>query len=259
MRLEVQGLGYAYDGGEPALVDVNFAAARGEILVLLGPNGSGKSTLLKCLASIFEPRTGSIEIEGVDVRNMGVMERARKTGYVPQMEGRGFPSTVLDTVLMGRRPHISWKPSRHDLSVASSVIESLDLAEFALRDVNQLSGGEKQKVLIARALANEPKILLLDEPTANLDLNHQLEVMERIEEQARKGITAIMAVHDLNLALRYAHRILLLNEGKVWASGGLETVTEENIAAVYGVEVVIERHLGHMMVTPTKRCNLEKL
>ncbi len=250
MRLSVQDLSFTYDGQKPALVDVDLSADEGEVLVLLGPNGSGKSTLLKCLANVIDPEKGKILIDGVDVSGIDAVDRARRTGYVPQMERGGFPRTVFDTVLMGRKPHVAWRPSQRDLEFVSSIVHRLGLGHLALRDIGELSGGERQKVLIARALANEPMILLLDEPTANLDLKHQIEVMNEVREQARKGITAVMAVHDLNLALRYADRIILLSHGRVWASGGLETITAENVRSVYGVKVVVEERSGYKTVTP---------
>jgi iron complex transport system ATP-binding protein len=175
---------------------------------------------------------------------------ARTMGYVPQMEGRSFPSTVFDAILLGRRPHIQWAPSESDLRKVSEVIDLLRLEDIALRDINRLSGGQRQKVIIGRALAQEPKILLLDEPTANLDLRHQMEVMDIVKEQSRQGMMVLMSIHDLNLAARYCERIIMLQEGRVFAAGGREVLTPETIRSVYGIDVEVIRHGETDLIVP---------
>jgi iron complex transport system ATP-binding protein len=169
------------------------------------------------------------------------LEIARKMGYVPQSATRVFPASVIDTVLMGRRPHLGWKSSEKDMEKVLKVLEQLGILQFAMRDFNEISGGQQQKVLIARAIAQDADILLLDEPTSNLDIKHQLEVMEIMDDIVKKKkISAIMAIHDLNLASRYADKILMMNKGQIFSAGNPDSVlTAKNIRQTYGVEVEV--------------------
>jgi iron complex transport system ATP-binding protein len=249
VKLQVRGVSFAYNGTD-VLKDVSLEFGASGVTGIIGPNGSGKTTLLKCLDRLLKPRVGSIMLGEKDLEHFHQQELAQSVGYVPQSEGRGFPRTVFDTVLMGRRPHISWGPSRKDLEKVSGIIGLLGLGELAQRDVWKLSGGQRQKVVIARALAQEPKLLLLDEPTASLDLKHQLEVMELIHQQAQNGISAIISIHDLNLAARYCDTIIMLREGGVFAAGGKEVLTPHNIREVYGVEASVLEHQGRVVVVP---------
>lgn len=249
-KLEARNIDFAYNGGPLVLKDVDIELEEGEILALVGPNGSGKSTLLKCLADFHSPKKGNVSIDGKDVTDYSLNQKARKLGYVPQIENVSFPSTVFDTILMGRKPYISWKPSKEDKKIVSDLIEKMDLSDFAMRDINELSGGQRQKVFVARALAQQPEIMLLDEPTSNLDLKHQLEVLNIVKEQAKIGISSIIAIHDLNMAIRYSDRIVMLKEGEVFASGGMDVVNQDNIRDVYEVEVYVGDHAGWLTVTP---------
>lgn len=185
------------------------------------------------------------------------MEIARKMGYVPQSTARVFPASVIDTVLMGRRPHLGWKSSERDLDKVLEILELLGIVEFAMRDFNEISGGQQQKVLIARAIAQEAGVLLLDEPTSNLDIRHQLEVMEIMTDIVRKSeISAVMAIHDLNLASRYTDRILMMNGGKIFAAGEPTSVlTVENIKRVYGVEVLVKSDEERPYIIPVRPIN----
>jgi iron complex transport system ATP-binding protein len=248
--MEVQKLRFAYNGCGDILKGVDMAAEEGDVLTLIGPNGSGKSTLIKCLAGILRYREGKALLGGRDLRGIGGRERAKMIGYVPQSESRGFPATVTDTVLMGRKPHISWAPTNKDMDIVMGIIEMMGLEELALRDVNKLSWGQRQKVMIGRALAQEPEFLLLDEPTSNLDLRHQLEVLNIVRRQAKEGVTSIMAIHDLNMVGRFCDRIVMLNDGEVHSSGGHEVICEENIESVYGVRCSIDDLNGWRRVTP---------
>ena len=250
IRLKAVGIDFAYNGGPLVLEDVDIELRKGEILALVGPNGSGKSTLLKCLADFHRPERGKILMDGQLITDYSLNEKAKKLGYVPQIENISFPSTVFDTILMGRKPYISWKPSKKDKQIVSDIIEKLELNDLAMRDINELSGGQRQKVFIARALAQQPDIMLLDEPTSNLDLKHQLEVLNIIREQTKKGISSIIAIHDLNMAIRYSDKIVMLKEGNVYASGGMEVVNTENIEEVYEVKVHVGDHAGWLTVTP---------
>jgi iron complex transport system ATP-binding protein len=188
---------------------------------------------------------------------MNRMEIARKMGYVPQSTARVFPASVIDTVLMGRRPHLGWKSSEGDLDKVLEILELLGIVEFAMRDFNEISGGQQQKVLIARALAQEADVLLLDEPTSNLDIRHQLEVMEIMTDIVRKSeISAVMAIHDLNLASRYTDRILMMNGGRIFAAGDPGSVlTVENIKRVYGVEVLVKSDGERPYIIPVRPIN----
>lgn len=206
----------------------------------MGPNGSGKTTLIKCMDRILRPK-GSILLDSRKLDDMSGVEIARIFGYVPQSSSTPLNTTVFDTVLMGRRPHISWRVSDADIEKVADTLELLHLEKFSMRDFSQLSGGQKQKVLIARALCQEPEVLLLDEPTSNLDMKHQLDVMETISSLVKdKGISAVMAIHDLNLASRFSDKLAMLMGGKVYAVGSPNSlITESNIGYVYGIEAQV--------------------
>jgi iron complex transport system ATP-binding protein len=207
VKLKVKDVEFSY-ASVHVLKNVCIELAASEMLGVVGPNGAGKSTLIRCIDRILQPRKGSILLDGRDIKDMRLMELAKKMGYIPQSTSQVFPATVFDTVLMGRRPHIGWRSSEKDTEKVLKTLQMLNIEELAMRDINELSGGQQQKVFIARALTQEPDVLLLDEPTSNLDIKHQLEVMEIIKSIVReKEISAIMAIHDLNLASRYADRI----------------------------------------------------
>ncbi|WP_206812203.1 ABC transporter ATP-binding protein [Paradesulfitobacterium ferrireducens] len=249
MILSVKQLGFRY-GISKVLEDVSFAVARGEFLAVLGNNGAGKSTLLKSLNRIIRPEKGKILLETADLFKLSRTEIARHLAYVSQRY-ESSRLTVFDAVLLGRKPYIQWEASAHDLSLVQEVLERLGLEPFALRYLDEMSGGELQKVIIARALAQEPDVLLLDEPTSNLDLKNQIEVLRAVKETAQERDLAVIAVmHDLNLALRFANRFLLLKDKKVLAVGGMEVMTEENIAKVYGVKVRLGQIENRPVVMP---------
>ncbi len=248
--LEVEGLGFAY-GKRPVLENVCFRAAAGELCSILGNNGAGKSTMLKCLVGILSPQRGSVLVKGDDAVSLSRKEVALRMAYVAQRGDAPPGMTVFDAVLMGRRPHITWGVTGHDLRVVEEVMDSLQLEGLALRYLDELSGGELQKVVMARALAQEPAVLLLDEPTSNLDLKNQLEVMRTVKRAVgERGIAAVMAIHDINLALRFSDRFMLLEGGSILACGGSEVIQPESIARTYGIRVSIERVDGRRMVIP---------
>ena len=254
MKLKIKDVVFAYSS-VPVLDSICLELAPAEVLGIVGPNGAGKSTLIRCIDNILRPQRGSIFLDGREIRKMSRMEIARRIGYVPQSSAHTFPTTVFDAVLMGRRPHTSWRSSEQDVDKVVEILELLEIADFALRDFSELSGGEQQKVLLARALAQEADVLLLDEPTANLDIRHQLEVMDIIKNLVREwGVSAVMAIHDLNLASRYADRVVMLNGGKILAAGDPVSVfTPENIAHVYGVEALVKNEGGIPYVVPLGR------
>jgi iron complex transport system ATP-binding protein len=251
--LRVHGLDFTYKNIN-VLKDVGIGLNKGEVLSIVGPNGAGKTTLLKCIVGIVKPNKGTILIDGKDGSRMKRLDLARCIGYVPQSSPSKFPIIVFDAVLMGRRPYIAWKPSKKDLQVVADVLRSMDIEEVALRDFDQLSGGQKQKVLLARAVAQDTDYLLLDEPTSNLDLRHQMEVMEMISSMVKKKeMAAILAMHDLNLASRFSDRIVMLNSGKIFCTGKpLQVMTIENIRSVYGVEATISSTNGHPYILPMR-------
>ena len=236
VKIDIKSLSFSYSS-HMILDDINLAVQDSEIVSLVGPNGSGKTTLIKCIDRILMPK-GSIFLNGRDIKSLSRQEIARTIGYVPQSSSSPLSTTVFDTVLMGRKPHISWQVSDADLEKVAEVLELLQLEDLAMRDFSQLSGGQKQKVLIARALAQEPAILLLDEPTSNLDMRHQLEVMEIVRDLVHeKKISAVMAIHDLNLASRFSDKLAMLVKGKIYALGTPGSLlSAENMAYVFGIE-----------------------
>ena len=256
MKLKVNNVEFAYNS-TPVLENISMELNRSEMLGIVGPNGTGKSTLIRCIDRILKPRQGSILLDEHDITNMNRMEIAEKMGYVPQSTTRVFPASVIDTVLMGRRPHLGWKSSEEDMDKVLKILELLGIVEFAMRDFNEISGGQQQKVLIARALAQEADVLLLDEPTSNLDIKHQLEVMEIMTNVVKKnGISAVMAIHDLNLASRYTDRILMMNGGRIFAAGDPASVlTIENIKRAYGVEVLVKSDGERPYIIPVRPIN----
>ena len=251
MKLQVQNLFFAYRN-RPVLKGVSFGVHAGEILVVLGKNGAGKSTLLKCLNRILVPQEGEVWVDGRAVHSLRREEVARLFGYMPQSHGWGN-LTVFETVLTGRKPHWTWGPGRRDLQVVEEILSVMGLTALADRPLAQLSGGERQKVLLARTLAQEPEILLLDEPTSNLDLQNQSAVLALVRQQIqRRNFAAVAALHDVNLALRFADRILLLKEGTVLACAPPGQIRKEWIEATYDVPVRLYQVDGMTLVVPVE-------
>jgi len=234
---------------DAVLTDLTCAVESGKILGVLGPNGSGKSTLLKLLMRVLRLQEGSIELFGQDLLALSQAEIARTVAFVPQETQQSFPFTIAQMVLMGRFPHHSgwggwhWEDSA-DLAVAYSAMVDLDVAHLGTRLITDVSGGERQRAIIARAIAQEPKVLLLDEPTAFLDLHHQLEIARILRQLNReRGMTVIMVSHDLNLASQYCDHLILMEQGRIVKGGSPEEVIEPDILeAVYGCRVLVDRH-----------------
>lgn len=249
MILSVHDLAFAYPS-RPVLEDIGFTVAKGDFVAVLGVNGAGKSTLLKCINRVLKPSAGAVFINGDETCKFNRREIAQKIGYVSQRQ-ENVSMTVFDAVLLGRRPYIQWEASRQDLEITSQALQLLELEEYELRYLNELSGGEQQKVVIARALAQEPDLLLLDEPTSSLDLKNQLEVARIIQHVVKtKHIGAVVSMHDLNLAVRFADKFMLLKDGKVFAAGGPEVITPQNIEHVYAVPVKIKKFEDVPVVIP---------
>ncbi len=245
MRLKLKDVTFSYDSVR-ALDGVTLEAMEGEMVGVIGPNGSGKTTLLHCANRALKPEGGIVFIDGQDASRLSRREIAQKLGTVPQNSSVSFPFTVLDVVLMGRNPYLGrfTREGERDISVVESAMELTGTRHLAERRMDELSGGERQRVIIARALAQQPEILLLDEPTLHLDVNHQLEILELLEElTSEKKLVTLLVSHDLNLAARFCDRLVLLRWGKVFAAGSVEQVlTPYNIKEVYGVDVEIHHH-----------------
>ena len=248
-----------YYGSIKALDNINFSVREGEFVGILGPNGSGKTTALRAISRTLKPRVGTIFLDDQNIYDMENREVAKTVAVVPQESISTFDFTALDIVLMGRNPYIDRfrQESREDLAIAKRVMELTNTWSFAERPVNELSGGEKQRVIIARALTQEPKILLLDEPTSHLDIGNQLEIMDLIKRLCETKKLLIIAVfHDFNLAARYCNSIILLKEGKIVAVGkSEETLTSENVRKVFSVDTIVKKHpvTGFLHVIPVSR------
>ncbi|AJC72412.1 iron ABC transporter ATP-binding protein [Thermococcus guaymasensis DSM 11113] len=244
--LKVKNLNFGYNGSQ-ILHNVSLEVERGELVAILGPNGAGKSTLMKCLAGVFKCK--GVEVFGKPINEYSQEELAKIIGYVPQAIVPGF-MRVFDTVLLGRRPYMGLKPSKKDIEAVKSTLKMLKIDHLALKPLNKLSGGELQKVNIARALAQEPEILLMDEPTNNLDLRSQVEVMKIAREFVDSGKTAVIIMHDVNLALRFADRFVFMKDGRIIKDGGRNVLTPELFEEVYGVRGIIAEVQGVPVVIP---------
>ncbi len=247
MRLEVDGLTCAYDG-VTALEDVSLRIGPGEALGVLGPNGSGKTTLLRALSGVLSPLRGTVLLDERSLLDLPNRQRAKLMGVVPQKSRVDFEFTAFEVVLMGRSPHLDRfeVETEADFRAVREAMEATGTWELEARPFGQLSGGEQQRVIVARALVQGPRILLLDEPTAHLDLRYQYEIMELITRLRKDRRLLVVAVfHDLNMAARYCDKAILLHQGRIYAAGNLEEViTAENLAAVYEVRAVIDRPRG---------------
>lgn len=250
MRLEVRDLRYGYTPERQVVQGVSFAVRAGECVAVLGTNGVGKTTMLKCINRILRPQAGEVLVDGQPVHRLSGRELAQRIGYVPQA-CEFADSSVFDAVLLGRKPFFQWDATQRDLETVQEVLELLGLEAYTHREVNALSGGERQKVSIARALAQQAPVLLFDEPTSSLDLRNQLEVLDLTKQVVRQqNLAAVVILHDLNLALRFADRFLVMKEGAVGAFGGREVVDPEMIWDVYGVQAQVLQVNGRPVVVP---------
>jgi iron complex transport system ATP-binding protein len=249
MILCIDGMKFQYNG-HPVLRDVTFEVKKGEVVAVLGPNGVGKTTLLRCINGILKPSSGAVMVEGKNVLKLDTLAVARRIGYVAQRQ-TAAKITVFDAILMGRRPHIRFRVSDKDLQMVDGTIKSLYLEKLAMRHIDRMSGGELQKVAVGRALVQEPKLLLLDEPTSSLDLKNQVEILKLIRRIVREhAVCAVMTLHDLTTALRFADKCLFLNDGGIHAAVAPQEVTANIIKEVYDIAVEIHHHNGFPVVIP---------
>jgi iron complex transport system ATP-binding protein len=236
MRLKIDGIEFSYPS-VPVLKDVSFEVGEARLVSILGPNGVGKSTLIHCINKILTPTGGIVTMGGKDVSKLSLKELAKDMSYVPYTSKDAFPLTVVDTVLMGRHPHNRWGSLDCDLEVVYDTLKAMGIEHLAMRPFNELSAGQHQKVMLARGLAQEPKVLLLDEPTSNLDIRHQIEVTKLLLHLSReKNIAVVMISHDINIASKYSDFVILMHNGGIHSTGTpAEVITEANIRKVYGV------------------------
>ena len=253
--IEIQTLSFHHlHSKEPVLKDISFRVNQKEMTAILGPNGSGKTTLFKCIVGLWRPQYGKIWYQDQNLLQLPYAQRAKMLATVPQEHDPPFPYSVIDVVLMGRASHVGIfsTPSKEDYLEAEEAIETVGVQHLRARAYTKISGGERQLVLIARALAQESPVLLLDEPTSHLDFRNQAVILKKVKEiMKRKSLTVLMTLHDPNLAMLFSDSTILMDAGQLVASGSPQTViTEENLKRVYGIDVVIHNWNGTRFVSP---------
>ncbi len=249
MILNINDLTFKYNSHN-VLNNINFSVEKGEILTILGPNGVGKTTLLKCINSILKREKGDIYINGQDTFNMDVTQIAKQMSYVAQ-HSDAAKMTAFDAILLGRRPHIKWRVSKEDIKKVDAVIKRLNLEHLSLKYIDQMSGGELQKISLARAFVQETDLFLLDEPTSNLDLKNQAEILGLVKRVVKEhNVAAVMTMHDLNTALRYSDKYLFLKNGSIYGVGEVNNISCSMVESVYGIPVEIMQHNGYPVIIP---------
>jgi iron complex transport system ATP-binding protein len=253
--LEIIDIHFSHSGGDAEILKgISFRIESGNVTVLLGPNGSGKTTLFQCIAGLWRHNSGRILLNGADIGSLPPEKRAKTLAVVPQEHDPPFPYSVLDVVLMGRASHVSLfsTPSKEDYRKTKEAMEMIGIDHLAERPYTKISGGERQLVLVARALAQEAPLLLLDEPTSHLDFRNQIMILKKIRDIVKhKGLTALVTLHDPNHAALFSDHIVMLNAGKALADGPPnEIISQESLKALYGVDVDIIAHNGSSIICP---------
>lgn len=260
VNLQIRQVSFSYFNGL-VLNDISLAIQPGEMIGLLGPNGSGKTTLLKLACGLLKPARGEIKLDGASLRQLGRKAIARSVAVVPQQFKISFAFTAAEIVMLGRIPFLRAfaEDCEEDRQIVAESLNLVGIGELAKRRFDELSGGERQKVILAMALAQEPKLLLLDEPTAHLDISHQVEILELVRQlNAERCLTVIAAIHDLNLASLYFNRLVLLKEGRILADGTpAQVLTAEMINEVFSASVIVQPHpitgSPHIVVKPRNK------
>ena len=249
--LDINDLSFSYKDRK-ILENIVLNGRNDRVISILGPNGVGKTTLLKCMCNILKPEAGVVMVSGTDISGYSGRELAKQMSYVPQ-RSQATRVLVFDAVLIGRRPHMEWSAGKKDLDITWDAIRVMGLEDLALRYVDEISGGEFQKVIIARAIVQEPKVLILHEPTNNLDVsNHHLTLHLIADTVRHRQICTIMTMHDINLATHYSDELIFMKDGHIMKHGGLEIIDRELIKEVYGLEADIIQHEGIPFVIPKK-------
>ena len=254
-EIELRDLQFAYKSRKnvfPVLENVSVSIKGAQLVSILGPNGVGKSTLIHCMNKILEPTDGAVIINGHDIRDVSIKDLAKVMGYVPYTSVDNFPLSVTDTVLMGRHPHSKWGTLDEDLRIVHDMLCLIGIEDLADRNFNELSAGQHQKVMLARGLAQEPRIMFLDEPTSNLDVKYQLEITKMLRRLSReKNMLVIMISHDINIAAKYSDNIIMMHDGGIFALGKpVDVITAENIKHVYDVDakVIMDEGRPHIVM-----------
>jgi len=254
MILNINDLRFKYNSHD-VLKNISFSVQKGEVLAILGPNGVGKTTLLKCINSILKRKRGSVYINGQNTFNMDVTQIAKQMSYVAQ-HSQTAKLTAFDAILLGRRPHIRWRVSKEDIKKVDAVIKRLNLQHLSLKYIDRMSGGELQKVSLARAFVQETDLFLLDEPTSNLDLKNQAEILSLVKRVVKEhNVSAVMTMHDLNTALRYSDKYLFLQNGSIYGAGDVKNISCSMVESVYGIPVEIIQHNGNPVIIPGELTN----
>jgi len=252
VTLNVCGVSFGYTS-EDTLKKIDITANKGEFIALMGPNGSGKTTLLRCINKLLAIREGDIQLGESNIRLMTMLEIARICTTVPADTPLDFSLTTKDFVTLGRSPYIKnwWWEDPEDEQKVDSAMREFDILKYADRRLNQLSSGERARALLAKGVVQEPKVMLVDEPSAHLDIKYKIQVMEMLRDLSRRGITVIMASHDINLLTRYCDKIMLLGKGRILNYGApSEVVTEESIRNIFEVDVTLVNVGGIVYIVP---------